>query len=270
MPFNDKKYQPPRIPHQYYEDRIVAFIDVLGFSNMVAQSANDNSCLRHLTSAIDEFHNLMWEWEADGNYSSFAFTQFSDSIIVSSLADSFDSFEMLQQVLRGIMMLASRYGILVRGGITRGLLIHDDSLLVGPAMVEAYNLESKSAVYPRIIIDDSIKLAYDKNIEHYVRNHTTFTQIPTQDFIFSKDADGWWYIDYINPSDDYINLCQTVRDLQEYHSDLQDIVKKGLQVSVPYVRTKYQWLENKLNSIKNKNGSICSTCRTPTRGKNHP
>ena len=246
MPFHDIKYQPPIIPHQDYEDRIVAFIDVLGFSNMVAKSADDNARLRHLTAALDEFHNLMWEWEGDGRYSSFAFTQFSDSIVISSLADSSDSYEMLQQVLRGIMMLASRFGILVRGGITRGQLIHDDSLLIGPAMVEAYYLESKCAVYPRIIIDESLKIAFDENIEHYVSNYTTFAQIPSQDFIFSKDTDGWWFIDYIHPSEDYINICQTAQDLADYHQNLRDIVRKGLQISVPDVRTKYQWLENKL------------------------
>ena len=250
MPFNDIKYQSPYIPHQDYEDRIVAFIDVLGFSYMVGKSANDLARLRHLTSALDEFHNLMWEWEGDVSYSSFAFTQFSDSIVISSLADSSDSFEMLQQVLCGIMMLASRYGILVRGGITRGPLIHDDSLLLGPAMVEAYLLESKCAVYPRIIIDESIKLAFDENIEHYVNNYTTFTQIPSQDFIFNKDVDGWWYIDYIHPSDDYINLCQTVQDISDYHQDLREIIRKGLQVTAPDVRTKYQWLESKLIAKK--------------------
>lgn len=164
MPFKDIKYKPPYIPHKDYEDRIVAFIDILGFSNMVNQSGNDVKRLRYLTSAMDRFHNILWSWEADGCYSSFAFTQFSDSIVISAIADTPDSFEMLQQLLSGIMMLAEEYGILVRGGITRGLLIHDDTLLVGPAMVEAYHMESQCAIYPRIILDDSLKKSFDDNI----------------------------------------------------------------------------------------------------------
>lgn len=246
MPFIDLKYKPPYYPHKDYEDRVVAFIDILGFSNMVAQSANDVKRLRHLTSAMDNFHKILWSWEADGSYSSFAFTQFSDSIVISAIADTADSFEMLQQLLRGIMMLAEEYSILVRGGITRGQLIHDDTLLIGPAMVEAYRLESKCAVYPRVIIDGSLKKSFDENIEHYIHNYTNFTDIPTQDFIFKKDVDGWWYINYIHPSDDYIDMCRTVRDYNEYRSELLDIVDKGLKVPSPEVRMKYQWLAEKL------------------------
>ncbi|MCG8563685.1 MAG: hypothetical protein MI747_01235, partial [Desulfobacterales bacterium] len=44
-------------------------------------------------------------------------------------------------------------GMMVRGGISVGKLIHEEAgALFGPAMNEAYALESKSAIYPRVII----------------------------------------------------------------------------------------------------------------------
>ena len=49
-------------------------------------------------------------------------------------------------------------GILLRGGITVGQLCHKDNIVYGPAMVEAYELESKSAIYPRVIVSEKFYL----------------------------------------------------------------------------------------------------------------
>ena len=53
MAFRDTKYTEPQILHQKYEDRLVAFIDVLGFSNMVNQSVEDAEKVRRLTAALN-------------------------------------------------------------------------------------------------------------------------------------------------------------------------------------------------------------------------
>jgi len=178
MPYKDKKYKEPYFPHQQYEDRLVAFIDILGFKDLVADTETDARKLQHLTAALDGLYNRIWQWEADGSYSSFAFTQFSDSIVISALADSTDSFEMLQQLLLGVMELVDDYDILVRGGIARGQLIHDRAMVVGPAMVEAYRLESKEAIYPRIIIDKVLKEQIEADIEECVKNQLGLPAVP--------------------------------------------------------------------------------------------
>ena len=49
----------PVIPHQDYEDRLVAFIDVLGFSEMVDGTATDVNKLRHLTAALKSLYDLV-------------------------------------------------------------------------------------------------------------------------------------------------------------------------------------------------------------------
>jgi hypothetical protein len=46
--------------------------------------------------------------------------------------------------------------LLMRGGLAKGLLIHEQGgVLFGPAMNEAYSLESKSAIYPRVLVSHS-------------------------------------------------------------------------------------------------------------------
>lgn len=45
-------------------------------------------------------------------------------------------------------------GILFRGAVVIGDLYNDKIIIFGPAMLEAYELESKKAIYPRIIIEE--------------------------------------------------------------------------------------------------------------------
>ena len=101
-------------PHQQYGDRIVAFVDVLGFKDLVMQSQSDNKVLKNITSALSSLYGWIWQWEADCGNSSFAFTQFSDSVVLSAIADTQDSFDMLLQLMLGIVDIAYNNGVIVR------------------------------------------------------------------------------------------------------------------------------------------------------------
>ena len=242
------KYREPMFPHQDYEDRLVAFIDVLGFSDMVDRTATDVKKLRHLTAALKSLYNKIWEWEADGSYSSFAFTQFSDSIVISSLAESSDSFEMLMQLLIGVMELIDDYDVLVRGGIARGQLVHDRTMVVGPAMVEAYHLESKHAIFPRIIIEKELKEQIDANVEEYIKTHTTLTEVPEFNKLFKMDDDGWCYLDYIKPAPEFnIRLNE-----DEHLKVLDEMTVKGFLSPNQRVQEKYAWLRKKIDDARRK------------------
>ena len=57
--------------------------------------------------------------------------------------------ELVQDIARWSLLS----GFLIRGGITIGKLYHNatQGVVFGEALVEAYNLESKDAIYPRVI-----------------------------------------------------------------------------------------------------------------------
>lgn len=72
---------------------------------------------------------------------------------------------------------ALRHGYLIRGGITEGEFYKDDNniFVYGKALIEAINLEEKIAIYPRIVVQNSIK---ESNPQY-----------------FHQDKDGVWYLD---------------------------------------------------------------------------
>jgi hypothetical protein len=239
-------YKPPLFPHQDYEDRIVAFVDVLGFNDLVDSSKDDVKALRNITSALSTLYEWIWQWEADGTDSSFAFTQFSDSVVLSALADTQDSFEMLLQLMLGIVDIAYSNGIIVRGGIARGKLIHDREMVVGPAMVDAYLLESTIAKYPRIVISEELKNEFEVNLQEYVDSQPNLSEIPGFNKIFKQDdVDGLWYMDYVDPDEAFV----IKHSKEDYLDSLKDIVRKGLTNVNPKIRLKYEWLEQKLAAI---------------------
>ena len=246
MAYKDIHYKEPLFPHQKYEDRIVAFIDILGFKEKVSNTEINEIKLQCLTTALDRLYERIWEWEADGVGSSFAFTQFSDSIVISSLAESVDGFGMLQQLLLGVMALVDDWGILVRGGIARGQLIHDRTMVVGPAMVKAYELESEEAKYPRIIIDKVLKEQIEIDVEYYIKNDLRLTEVPEWDYLFKTDDDGWCYLDYVSPVPEYYVSCEK----EEHLKWLDQLVKLGLQSTDEKVRVKYEWLRKKVEEAR--------------------
>lgn len=87
------------------------------------------------------------------------------------------------RILSGVAEMGLRIGVLIRGGFSFGPLYHENGVVFGEAMVDAYQLESKHAVHPRVLVSDRI-------IER-------LTGIPDADRTFLlQDTDGRWHLNY--------------------------------------------------------------------------
>ncbi|MBR6496504.1 MAG: hypothetical protein IKT28_05300, partial [Rikenellaceae bacterium] len=128
-----------------YENRIVVFIDILGFSNIVKSTVSTkkaesytkkaNKVLANLRSALQFIHKHFYELRADYDNSSIQLSQFSDSIVISVLENSEELILIFKHLKLVQTRLLNKFDILIRGGVVKGLLIHTDNLLLGPAMV---------------------------------------------------------------------------------------------------------------------------------------
>lgn len=167
-----------------YQTGIVAFIDILGFKEIVNKSERSPRLLNTIYQSLsflkkrelpDKWNLQLMEIEedaqkrglfnfdiADRTYSS----AFSDSIVVSVMVVDKNINASFSTLLANLAFVGSKFimdGILIRGGITIGKIIHNDNGIVfGQGLIDAYHLESRAAKYPRIILSDKLisKLNY--------------------------------------------------------------------------------------------------------------
>ena len=131
-----------------YTNGYVAFVDILGFSNLVTKD-NDVSKVKDLFEFVEKFQNFFNT--SPELHTKVAF--FSDSIVFTT--DS-SNLEMLLLAIRiSESYLYNHLGRYFRGAITKGKYYHEGRIAFGPAIVRAHDLENE-AIYSRILIDDCV------------------------------------------------------------------------------------------------------------------
>lgn len=225
-----------------YSQRVIVFMDILGFKNIVT-NGNENSKLFDLMNYL--------KWLSRANYEGILkeydigkeVTVFSDSIVISYDVNTLNgsSFYILLDIIHIQLDLASK-GILVRGGVTIGNLYHEKEIIFGPAMIKAYELESKYAKYPRIIVDESLlEYAFQNPSEQ----HTAEMELYYLISLLKKDEDGYFYTDFLSQ----IQELDNSKDMNLIINKLNDLIFNGLKNELETVREKYKWLENYVNKF---------------------
>lgn len=229
-------------------NRVVVFMDILGFKNIINQF--DNQEMNKLVYNIMNY----FKWIKESNYKGFLaehdigkeVTVFSDSIVVSYDASlPGQVFFILLDIIHIQLDLAAK-GIFLRGGVSIGNLTHENDIVFGPAMLDAYNLESKIAKYPRIIIDEKVfQFAY--NNPGY--NNTNEQELEYIEGLVRRDNDGWYYTDYLTQcceldkqTDIYVVLDSIKNKIQQYIND----DNKDIREKYEWLNEYYEWALNQL------------------------
>lgn len=228
-------YKMAIAPPPAYERRLILFLDFLGFREIVAETTDDPASLSRLIASLDAIRSI----SEDGFVESEQVTQFSDSLVVSYRLDETSGvFWLLHAMAMTVVELAGR-GYLLRGAVTIGDLIHDDSHVVGPAMVAAYEMESWRAIMPRVIIDPAV---LDIVREHRGELHTSDDEEEYVRSFIALDEDGEHFFDYVS----WRSVVEIVgADDDSYGAYLERIsrlVERGLEHSDVRVLRKYLWL----------------------------
>ncbi len=233
--------------NEEYENRVVCFLDILGFKKYVEESVSDNSKLKTILNVINILNKYKSDKENDTGivHDSIIVSQFSDSIVISFLITEKDQLVLALYDLQEMIFELLELDVLLRGGIAYGKLIHTNKILFGPALHEAYNLESKIAIYPRIIISKRLINEYLKqNNEEFSRN---FESNHIENLLIKCD-DGYFFIDYFSSIE---QLLDNKQYYDRYLNNLINIITEGLNSNSENIRIKYQWMQEKYNLLIN-------------------
>lgn len=144
-----------------YEKSYVAFLDVLGFKNLVFSKSREskeklNQYFTSVETIIAYLKNIPIKKEI-------GYITISDSIILTVPQSNVKSenIEILRQLCIAIGFLQAGLAardIWIRGAVSSGdtYFNKNNNQIVGPAYINAYLLEENLAIYPRVIIDNKI------------------------------------------------------------------------------------------------------------------
>ena len=174
---------------------------------------------------------------------------FSDNILVALSAGMenyiIGNFLRIARFCTLFQFLALTKGLFVRGAITYGDFVGNDTFVFGEALVNAYEVETSRAIYPRIIIDKSV----------FDNSHIKATKIiPQHDELkkmLKRDIDGQWYISPFGAFQPIYSL----NDYNDFLNDAQKYILEAYQISKQEKhKQKYYWLITKFNEFCEENG----------------
>lgn len=253
------------------DNRIVGFIDVLGFTNLVGKSPD---LVLKIVKLIQGHADFIRQSKSDYQFSNSVekaarakyketdaeITYFSDCIVVScNQKGVLNLVNMIKSLNRRLMDL----GCVFRGAIVHGELYQKDGIVVGQALVDAYKLESEVAIYPRIIIHPEVLKIIKKEEAMWP---TKVINKPFNSFV--TDSDGmsfihpflevtYWLENGGSYAPDEVRNKQESIGLEKLISARKEMIieqLKGANGNLK-VESKIKWLANKLNEFIVESGS---------------
>jgi hypothetical protein len=149
-----------------YDERYIAFVDILGFKELISKSVSDPASVGALISALDITATspsiVLDQVGVSAQDIDLRLHTFSDFVVASTKPTS-GGLAVLAYVVWQLSNSWLSSKLLCRGGITKGKVLHRVSnggvppMVFGPAFIEAYLLESGVADFPRVILSKSAR-----------------------------------------------------------------------------------------------------------------
>jgi hypothetical protein len=253
----------------HYNNRITAFVDILGLSGhllgsggpkfaknivaIISEAISKDRTPSVKLSHIKSTHKVRVYfpgWHNDADDMDCHISSISDSIVISipettkrfgeTKSPLFSVLVCLETVFH-LQRLLLQLGILTRGGISAGKLYHADNIVIGDALVSAYRLESKCAIFPRVVIDPSVQ-----NI--MLKDETEDTKLMRERVanLFSQDHDGMYYVDYLG-----LDLMSIEDDWAKRLRRIELFVNQELlEIQDLIIMQKFRWLQSYIQKAK--------------------
>jgi hypothetical protein len=211
-----------------YEERYVLYFDVLGFSELIERSRQNPTIMESFLQVLRILDHRSREVHAEDGY--VRISNFSDCVCISfPVNDVRLESTLVGLAATSVAMLALGYPI--RGAITRGPIHHHGNAIFGPALVRAYELETRAAIYPRVILDSTLIYTTSEQLR----------SIGARPVII--DRDGFRYVNFLDPM--WISAVSISLDAPIDRTKLGKLIDDQAAATAdrPHVHMKYVWLQ---------------------------
>jgi len=206
-----------------YSKKIFAFLDILGFESIVNESKSNpklisrivNMLMRSKKIALSSLNAKLKVLQVNPNQ--YSYRSFSDMSVISGPYVSHDDMSFLSTwIMFYQYFMWKEERTFIRGAIVYGDIYEDKDVVFGPALIDAYHLESgkTKAVWPRVLIDKSL---LDKTTE-------TERRRDFYEFI-RQDDDKLVYLDYLRELFHLLILGENKRITGERERDFGASIK---------------------------------------------
>ena len=129
--------------------RYFAFLDVLAYREQLKRDTQDGTTA-FKDKLISAFASLSQVNESDVSISAI-----SDSVFLTLQNESL-GFSFFAKVVKDLQVAFIDRGLLLRGGISFNLHFENGKVTYSPALVDAHEMESKHAFFPRVVIHSAV------------------------------------------------------------------------------------------------------------------
>ncbi|MBI3699426.1 MAG: hypothetical protein HY242_03135 [Afipia sp.] len=246
-----------------YGERYCAFVDILGFRNLIDGLGKGELSVEEMRGLLTTIH------KHDGISSQYWPTDFRTQSISDAVAISANvNREGLIEILRALENLTLRLldkGYFIRGGLVKGRLFHDENVVFGDALVEAFRIESQVARFPRVMATRAVLLDF----QQYVAEDEGGS---LEDWIKQSD-DGPMFVHTLRSTSQFayrtklnnLNLNPTEQKNLDVITNRQNMIQKKFDEAIdnPLHFEKVQWFAEYWNRSVPYGGNDFSTIQGP-------
>lgn len=138
------------VAEEAYEDRLCAFVDILGFKQLVGAIPHAIS-FQSVRDILRAAHSIPADHYTSNESIDFRSVSISDAIVLSTKG-SLDGLIHIANAIENLALELLGQGYFTRGAIVKGKLCHDEKVIFGNALIHAYQLETEVVHVPRVML----------------------------------------------------------------------------------------------------------------------
>ena len=219
-----------------YENKVVAFLDILGFSRLVFQSKDRAiNAIKQLDKALSHSLECL---SLENGPKWFSAKLFSDCICISCHVH--DLLTMLSE-LAWLQFNLSTWGIFVHGAIAEGAHFENARMIFSEGLINAYELNKRNK-YPRVLIKETI---VNKILEEPIDlDRAPLSPWPGRQALrpyLIMAPDGLYFLDYLQYLGEKFEIRGEVDDMFRGHKNAI-LEQVHANIDNHSIVEKYKWL----------------------------